>query len=92
MFGGMRKTRWRLLAAIGLVAAGSVTGWQIATRATNRNGPSANAIMVILQDCTQEPVREKPNRSGGRTVRPALRGVPSLETPSARPFVQAACD
>ena len=92
MFGGMQKTRWRLLAAIGLVAAGSVTGWQIATRATNRNGPSANAIMVILQDCTQEPVRESRTEAAvGRSNRP-LRGVRHLEHHPARPFVQAACD
>jgi hypothetical protein len=47
LFGSTQKTRWRLLAAIGLVAVGSMTGWQIATWATNRNGPSTNAIMVI---------------------------------------------
>jgi len=42
-----QKTRWRMLAAIGLAAVAMVAAWQLATRAKNRAGPSANAIMVI---------------------------------------------
>ena len=47
MFSGMRQTRWKLLGAFGLIAAGCLAGWQIATWATNRIGVPANAIMVI---------------------------------------------
>ena len=47
MYGNVRKTRWKLVAAIGLVAAGTFAGWQIAIRATAHNGPPTNAIMVI---------------------------------------------
>ena len=47
MFRNNRKTRWKLLAVIGLVAVGCLAGWEIATWATNRNGVPANAIMVI---------------------------------------------
>jgi hypothetical protein len=42
-----QKTRWRMLAAVGLVAVALVVAWQLATWAKNRGGPSANAIMVI---------------------------------------------
>jgi hypothetical protein len=47
MLSGMRQTRWKLLGALGLIAAGCLAGWQIATWATNRSGVPANAIMVI---------------------------------------------
>jgi hypothetical protein len=36
-----------MLAAVGLAAVALVAAWQLATWAKNRNGPSANAIMVI---------------------------------------------
>jgi hypothetical protein len=41
------KTRWKLLAAISVVAAVSWAGWQITMWASARNGVPANAIMVI---------------------------------------------
>jgi len=43
----IQKTRWRILAAIGLAAVALVAVWQLATWAKNRAGSSANAIMVI---------------------------------------------
>jgi hypothetical protein len=80
---GMRKTRWNLLAAIGLAAAGSLAGWQIATRATNRAGAPANAIMVI---CAQDLVRE--SRSKTPVARPCY-GSGSRQACSRRAFHSA---
>jgi hypothetical protein len=41
------RTRWKLLAAIALAAAGCVAAWQITIWAMGCTGPPANAIMVI---------------------------------------------
>jgi hypothetical protein len=47
MLGGTQKTRWRTLAALVIAAAAGIAVWQVAIRATQREGPSANSIMVI---------------------------------------------
>jgi hypothetical protein len=47
MPGTSQKTRWPMLAAMALAAVSLLAVWQLATWAKNRNGPSANAIMVI---------------------------------------------
>ncbi len=44
---GTRKTRWKLLLGIAVVAVGCVAVGQIATLATQRFGPPSNAIMVV---------------------------------------------
>jgi hypothetical protein len=41
------KTRWKLLALVALLAAGSVGGYYFATRTTTA-GPSDNSIFVIM--------------------------------------------
>jgi hypothetical protein len=47
MSSSTHKTRWKLLAAISVVAAVSVVGWQITMWASARTGVPTNAIMVI---------------------------------------------
>ena len=73
----MRKTRWKLLVAIGLAAAGSLAGWQLVTWATNHNGPPTNAIMVIAPYWSNGTwVFDDP--AVGLTREPFVAGVPEM--------------